>query len=119
MYGSKPSAQRRQLNGGARGHTTLGRGNRGTSRGRGRGGGGGGAAAATAAPPFLTERSWATCDPPLHKRTDGQAVFKSRRNVVGQILHQVQRWAFRLPPLVGKFLHLHTRQFTGMITSLG
>ena len=37
MYGSKPSAQRRQLNGGARGHTTLGRGNRGTSRGRGRG----------------------------------------------------------------------------------
>ena len=34
-------------------------------------------------------------------RTDGQAVFKSRQNVVGQILH------------------LHTRQFTGMITSLG
>ena len=51
--------------------------------------------------------------------TDGQAVFKSRQNVVGQILHHVQQWAFRLPLLVGQILHLHTRQFTGMITSLG
>ena len=38
--------------------------------------------------------------------TDGQTVFKSR-------------WAFRLPLLVRQILHLHTRQFTGMITSLG
>ena len=33
--------------------------------------------------------------------------------------NQVQWWSFRLPLLVGQILHLHTRQFTGMITSLG
>ena len=48
-----------------------------------------------------------------------QDVFKSRQNVVGQILHKTQLWAFRLPLLVGHILHLHSRQCTGMITSLG
>ena len=54
-----------------------------------------------------------------HCEQTAQDVFKSRQNVVGQILHKTQLWAFRLPLLVGHILHLHTRQFTGMITSLG